>query len=84
MARKKKVKKDITMTGIADKGMAVGRDSEGMVYFVEGAVPGDNVDVLVLRKKSSFRKGVVSQFNKYSEERIEANCEHFGICGGCK
>jgi len=84
MARKKKVYKDITMTGIADKGMAVGRDAEGMVYFVDGAVPGDNVDVLVLRKKSSFRKGVVSQFNKLSDERIDPQCEHFGICGGCK
>ena len=72
------------MTGIADKGMAVGRDKEGMVYFVEGAVPGDNVDVLVLRKKSSFRKGVVNDFNTLSEERIKAHCEHFGICGGCK
>lgn len=84
MARRKKVYNNITLTGIADKGMAVGRDDEGMVYFVDGAVPGDNVDVLVLRKKSSFRKGVVSQFNSYSDERIEAKCEHFGVCGGCK
>ena len=84
MARRKKVYKDIQLTGIADKGMAVGRDSEGMVYFVEGAVPGDNVDVLVLRKKSSFRKGIVSNFNELSKERIDAHCEHFGVCGGCK
>lgn len=84
MGRKKKVKPNIVMTGIADKGMAAGRDEEGMVYFVEGAVPGDVVDVLVTRKKSSFRKGLVHNFISYSEERIEPQCQHFGVCGGCK
>jgi len=84
MARKKKVYPGIEITGIADKGLAVGRDKEGVVYFVEGAVPGDIVDVLVLRKKKSFRKGIVHQFIKYSDERVEAFCEHFGNCGGCK
>lgn len=84
MARRKKVYKNIQLSGIADKGMAVGRDDEGMVYFVDGAVPGDNVDVLVLRKKSSFRKGIVQNFNSLSSERIEAKCQHFGVCGGCK
>ena len=84
MARRKKVYPNIELTGIADKGMAVGRDPEGVVYFVDGAVPGDNVDVLVLRKKSSFRRGIVSKFNSYSNERTEASCEHFGVCGGCK
>lgn len=84
MARKKKVKEDILITGIADKGMGVGRDEEGMVYFVEGPVPGDVVDVLVLRKKSSYRKGVVQQYKELSPERVEAKCKHFGACGGCK
>ena len=84
MARKKKVYPNVQITGIADKGLAVGRDEEGVVYFVSGAVPGDNVDVLVLRKKKSFRKGIVSKFNTYSPERVDAFCTHFGNCGGCK
>ena len=82
--RKKKVTENITLTGLADKGLAAGRDEEGIVYFVEGGVPGDVVDVMVTRKKSSFRKGFVTKFHKYSEERIEPLCEHFGVCGGCK
>lgn len=84
MARKKKVYPNIQITDIADKGLAVGRDEEGYVYFVNGAVPGDNVDVLVLRKKKSFRKGIVSKYNSLSEERVDAFCQHFGNCGGCK
>ena len=43
--RKRRIVEDVTLTGIADKGQAVGRDAEGMVYFVKGAVPGDVVDV---------------------------------------
>jgi len=84
MARKKKTYPNIQITGIADKGLAVGRDEEGIVYFVQGAVPGDNVDVLVLRKKKSFRKGIVSKFNSLSSERVDPFCKHFGNCGGCK
>jgi len=84
MARKKKVYPDVLISGIADKGMSVGRDAEGVVYFVDGAVPGDLVDVLVLRKKSSYRKGIVKEYKKLSEERVEPFCDHFSNCGGCK
>ena len=84
MARRKKQVENVHITGIADKGKAVGRDQEGIVYFVDGAVPGDIVDVLVLRKKKSFRQGIVTQFKHYSEDRVEARCQHFGVCGGCK
>jgi 23S rRNA (uracil1939-C5)-methyltransferase len=84
MARRKKKAQNITVTGIADKGKAVGRDPEGMVYFVDGAVPGDVVDVLVLRKKKSFRQAVVTDYISLSSDRIDPVCEHFGECGGCK
>lgn len=80
----KRIVSDVTITGIADKGKAIGRDAEGMVYFVEGAVPGDVVDVWVKRKKSSYKLGVATAFKKYSEERVEPFCKHFGNCGGCK
>ena len=82
--RKPKIKESVRMHGIADKGRAVGRDEEGMVYFVEGAVPGDVVDVLVKKKKSSFMQGTVHATQTFSDLRIEPFCAHFGECGGCK
>ena len=82
--RRKKIIENVTITGIADKGMSVGRTDEGQVIFVKGAVPGDNVDVLVLRKKKSFLHGIVSNVNALSDERVSPLCEHFSICGGCK
>ncbi|MBT8190491.1 MAG: 23S rRNA (uracil(1939)-C(5))-methyltransferase RlmD [Saprospiraceae bacterium] len=84
MARKKKIKQDVKIHGIADKGMGVGRDEDGVVYFVQGPVPGDVVDVIVTRKKSSYRKGIVKEYKSYSSERTEPFCDHFDLCGGCK
>lgn len=82
--RKRRIAEDVTITGIADKGMAVGRDEAGMVYFVAGAVPGDVVDVWVKKKKNSYRQGVVEQYKFKSELRVTPFCSHFGNCGGCK
>lgn len=82
--RKPKIVEDITLTGIADKGRAVGRDTEGMVYFVEGAVPGDTVDVFVKKKRRSYMQGSVYATKTFSELRIDPICQHFGECGGCK
>lgn len=82
--RTKKIVKNLKVHGIADKGMAVARDEEGLVYFVKGAVPGDEIDMLVLRKKKGFQTGIVNDFISYSSKRIVPVCEHFGLCGGCK
>lgn len=81
--RKQKIIEGLEITGIADKGKAIGRH-EGKVVFVDGAVPGDLVDVRVIRKKKGHEMAVVEQFHRYSEDRVEAVCSHFGICGGCK
>lgn len=85
MAKKKKqVVTDLLISGIADRGKAVGKTPEGQVIFVENVVPGDVVDVLVIRKKKSYGEGVVQRFVKYSPDRIQPKCGHFGVCGGCK
>jgi 23S rRNA (uracil1939-C5)-methyltransferase len=82
--RKKKILNNLYITGIADKGKAVGRTTEGEVVFVEGAVPGDTVDVTVLKKRKSYSDAVVNQFVEYSKERSAPFCKHFWECGGCK
>lgn len=82
--RKRRVVEHVTMTGIADRGKAVGRAPSGEVLFVDGAVPGDEVDVLVLRKRKSFGQGIVQHVHKLSEDRVDPICQHFDDCGGCK
>ena len=84
MKKTKTVIPNIIVTGIADKGRAVGRAENGQVVFIEDVVPGDVVDVLVLNEKKGFKEGIPHHFHKYSEARQEAFCQHFGVCGGCK
>ncbi|NNE28374.1 MAG: 23S rRNA (uracil(1939)-C(5))-methyltransferase RlmD [Saprospiraceae bacterium] len=82
--RKKKILESVLISGIADKGKAVGRAEDGLVIFTQGAVPGDVVDILVTKKRKGFLQGRVLNFKKYADHRIEPFCQHFGQCGGCK
>lgn len=86
MARKRKkiLLEKVLVSDAGAKGKAVTRLENGLVLFVEGAVPGDVCDVLVHKKRRSFMEGRPVKFHSYSERRREAKCEHFGLCGGCK
>ncbi|MGO1788070.1 MAG: 23S rRNA (uracil(1939)-C(5))-methyltransferase RlmD [Sphingobacterium sp.] len=79
----KKFVSDLEIIDIAEEGKGVAKH-DGMVLFVERAVPGDVVDVELIRKKKSFVEARVSAVKKASEHRIEPFCSHFGVCGGCK
>jgi len=68
---------------IGAEGKAIARTGE-MVVFTSFAVPGDIVDLQVTKKRSKYAEATITRFHKYSDDRAEAFCEHFGICGGCK
>ena len=74
---------DLEVVDISTEGKAIAK-SQGLVVFIEGAVPGDVVDVMVHRKKNSYAEGKVHTFKKYSAHRVKPKCPHFGTCGGCK
>ena len=86
MSRKNKAQEiieNVTVVDIADDGMAVGKVSD-LVIFISHAVPGDVVDVCVVKKRKKYVESVPVRFNKYSEWRVEPVCSHFSVCGGCK
>lgn len=66
------------------KGVSVGHTEEGKTILIKGAIPGDVVDVQVTKKKSSYLEGKAIAIHQSSPYRVEAVCEHFGVCGGCK
>ena len=85
MSKKKpKIFDHLPIVDIAAKGQAVGKTSDGQVVFVEGAVPGDVVEVRSSRKRKGAWQGQILQYHEYSPDRRTAQCEHFGVCGGCK
>ena len=83
--RKKKNQfvRGLELTAYAAEGKSLGR-IDGKVVFVERAVPGDVVDVLLTRNKSDWAEGVPVEFISYSPDRVAPFCEHFGVCGGCQ
>ncbi len=83
MRKKKFVVKDLAVTDYASEGKSLGR-VEGKVIFVEGAVPGDVADIFITKNKKDWAEGKAIRFTKYSKERVEPFCIHFGVCGGCK
>jgi 23S rRNA (uracil1939-C5)-methyltransferase len=82
--KKDKIFQNISITGIAEKGLAVGRTEEGEVVFVEDAVPGDVVNAIQIKKRKNHSIGRVSEYISYSPERVEPFCKHFHHCGGCR
>ncbi len=83
MKRKKFTLEKVPVTGYASEGKSLAR-VEGKVIFIEGAVPGDVVDVFVSTNKKDWGEGRVTKIHEYSKERTVPFCRHFGTCGGCK
>lgn len=74
---------NLSIIDIAEEGKGVGK-SEELVIFVDKAVPGDVVDVKIVKKKKNFAEAVIEQLITPSELRTDPFCQHFGTCGGCK
>ncbi len=79
----KKFLQNIQVVDIAEEGKGVGK-SEDLVIFIDKAIPGDVVDVELMRKKKKFYEARIQNLVKPSEYRTEPFCQHFGTCGGCK
>lgn len=57
---------------------------EGKVIFIEGAVPGDVVDIQLSKNKADWAEGHTIHIHSFSSDRVTPFCEHFGVCGGCQ
>jgi 23S rRNA (uracil1939-C5)-methyltransferase len=73
----------VRITDIGAEGNALAR-VDNLVVFVPMLIPGDVVDIRVIKKRKKYLEGRVIKFHEYSSDRIEPRCRHFGICGGCK
>ena len=74
---------NVQIENVAAEGKALAH-VDGMVVFVDFAVPGDIVDIQVTKKKKNYMEGFIKRIVKPSKDRLEPFCEHFGVCGGCR
>jgi 23S rRNA (uracil1939-C5)-methyltransferase len=81
--KKREILYNIAVTDYAAEGKAIGR-YEGKVLFIQGAVPGDVVDLLIVKSKKDWAEAKVINLVELSPDRVIPFCKHFGVCGGCK
>jgi 23S rRNA (uracil1939-C5)-methyltransferase len=66
----------------------VAHNVEGKVVFIEGALPGERVQVQVHRRKNNWEQASMTAMARESAQRVRPACPHFGLhagaCGGCK
>ena len=73
----------VEITGVAAEGNAIARVND-MVVFVGFGAPGDIADIKIDRKKRNYAEGHIVRLVSPSALRCEPECEHFGVCGGCR
>jgi 23S rRNA (uracil1939-C5)-methyltransferase len=73
----------VTIEGVAAEGKAIVRYNN-VVVFVPFAVPGDVVDLQVVKKRKNYMEAKAVYYHEYAAVREKPFCSHFGTCGGCK
>ena len=68
---------------IGSEGKAIAK-VDGIVVFTTHVIPGDIVDLQVIKKREKYQEAKVVKIHTNSPDRIPAFCEHFEVCGGCK
>ena len=73
---------EVRITDLNQHGQGIGR-IDGMVLFVDGAVPGDLACVLVDRIRTSYAVATLVSLKEQSASRVLPPCPVFDSCGGC-
>jgi len=81
--KKQEIYENVEILEIVAEGKAIAKIKD-LVIFATQVVPGDIVDLKIIKKKKNYREAIPTKFHKYSERRINVECTHFGTCGGCK
>jgi 23S rRNA (uracil1939-C5)-methyltransferase len=81
---KRQLFENVEVIDAGAKGKTVGKAPDGRVIFLTNTVPGDIVDVQTTKKRKAYFEGVATNFHSFSDKRVDPECQHFGVCGGCK
>jgi 23S rRNA (uracil1939-C5)-methyltransferase len=74
----------LTVESLDLEAQGVAHNAEGKVVFIEGALPGEQVQVSVGRRKNNWEQATMTALRRESSQRVTPACRHFGTCGGCK
>jgi 23S rRNA (uracil1939-C5)-methyltransferase len=74
---------ELDVESLAYGGNGVAR-LDGFVVFVRRGLPGDRVLARVTKVKRSHAEALATEIVRPGPQRVEAPCEHFPTCGGCR
>ena len=75
----------LTVESLDLEAQGVAHNAEGKVVFIEGALPGEEVQVAGAPPQEQLGAGhAASSVRRESAQRVVPRCPHFGVCGGCK
>ena len=74
---------ELQVDSLAYGGNGVAR-LDGFVVFVRRGLPGDRVRARVTKVKRGFAEALAVDVLEPSPNRIEAPCDHYPACGGCR
>jgi 23S rRNA (uracil1939-C5)-methyltransferase len=72
----------VTITSLDQEGRGMAR-VDGKAIFVEGALPGEIVTIVTLKRKPTYEIARADTILKANAARVAPRCPHFGVCGGC-
>lgn len=73
----------LPIVGLGVGGEGVGR-IDGFTVFVEGGLPGDEVETKILEVKRNFARGRLRRVLAPAPERVTPRCPVAADCGGCQ
>lgn len=82
--KRRQIFENIEVIDAGAKGKTIGKAPDGRVIFMTNTVPGDVVDVQTTKKRKNYFEGKAINFKSFSDKRTNPECQHFGVCGGCK
>lgn len=74
---------EMTIEDIGSKGEGIGKINDFTV-FVEGGLPGDKIEVRIVKVKKTYGYGKLIRIIEASPMRITPACPHAKRCGGCQ
>lgn len=74
----------LAVTAAAARGKAVAHAEDGRAVLIEGAVPGDTVDVRVTKKSSRYYEGRVERLLTFPKNAPNLPAPTSGCAGGCR
>jgi len=73
---------EVFIESLSHEGRGIGR-IEGKTVFVDGALPGETVQMQYTFQRGKFDEGRTISFENPYTDRVSPPCPHFGVCGGC-